>query len=42
MSWSYHISMKHAAPDKAVGIKVSHHQDVTLWATQGDISVAVV
>jgi hypothetical protein len=39
---SYHISMKHAAPDKAVGIRVNHHQDVSPWATQGDISVAVV
>jgi hypothetical protein len=42
MSCSYHSSMKHTAPDKAVGIRVSHHQVVTPWATQGDISVAVV
>jgi hypothetical protein len=33
--------MKHAAPDKAVRIRVSHHQAVNPRATQGDISVAV-
>lgn len=42
VSYSYHPSMKHTTPDKAVGIRVSHHQVVTPWATQGDISVAVV
>jgi hypothetical protein len=42
MNGAHPVNMQTTPADKVVGIRVSHHQDVTTLATQGDITVAIV